>query len=40
MTDLDLLTVLSFSCAVGYLAESSIDAAADCLAWCLRRFGE
>ena len=40
MTDFDLLTVLSFSCAVGYLAESSIDAAEDCLAWCLRRFGE
>lgn len=40
MTDLDLLTVLSFALAVGYVAESSIDAAADCLAWCLRRWSE
>lgn len=40
MTDLDLLTTLAFALAVGYLAESSLYAAADCLVWCLRRWSE
>jgi hypothetical protein len=38
MTDLDLLTVLTFSCAVGYLADDLIDAVVDVLCWCLRRW--
>lgn len=40
MTDLDLLTVLSFCCAVGFLGDILIDSVVDCLCWIVRRWSE